>query len=731
MKSKKLICLAVAAALTMGVSLTGCLVTNSEENLKQTVATVNITKNENFAKNFGGYESAITDKTFNNRDLMMAYFTVYYQYADQLQGSLFPSITNSLVSDAVLTQYATVSLLKEKVEAGELSLDAFKAKETEAEKLEYILGGDKPEEAEGVRQAKYTVKRVINNTLDSLEKSRIKQEQGYEGSGTRATPSGIDTLVEDYLPETYSVYTGYEGYLKPGEDDEYEPLDGTTRSTRVKAYDDFIASLSRYYLLSDADAETTDVMQLSYTKDAYVIQLQSQVINAFYESYTDKQEKLITETTGEGDAAVYGYIQDKYNSTLKTQTGNYDSATSFETAMGSMSDTSFILYSPDTRNDTEDINGYGTFGYVYNILLPFSASQNIELKSLQNYRDNSNAKNAESIYLRDRNAILKNIETTDQREAWFNGDTDYSFNAGESGLEKYYGKEEGRDYLFFENNVTKSGENGKYEKLNKYLGLYSYNGQVKENVKKDDKGKEVKTGSYSLVPNKLTIDGMLSEFKSYINFVLDADAVKIYEGDEMTHPYTKEYEGYYDVADFTAKDSEKEIDYSKLVYVTGKVELDEDDLKKENMFVESSKRYRVMSAVNELQYAYTTDTGVLSQYIGYSVSAYETSYIKEFEYAAQQALKMGVGAFKVCAGDYGWHLIYVTDAFSFKGGNVYEPVFSKTRVETEGTFENSFYNWVKDSVLSDEENKMRSEILKKFNNDDAVTINEKAYKDLA
>ncbi|MDE6076019.1 MAG: hypothetical protein K2G26_06245, partial [Clostridia bacterium] len=170
-----------------------------------------------------------------------------------------------------------------------------------------------------------------------------------------------------------------------------------------------------------------------------------------------------------------------------------------------------------------------------------------------------------------------------------------------------------------------------------------------------------------------------------------------------------------------------QIDYSKLVYATGKVNL---TASKEDAFVATSDRYKAMSAVNELQYAYTTDTGVLSQYIGYSVSAYETSYIKEFEYAAQQALRMGVGSFKVCAGDYGWHLIYVTDAFSFEGGAAYSPVWSKERVEAEGTFENRFYNWVKDSTLTNEASIKRAEILKDFNTEEAVKVYEKAYKDL-
>ena len=149
------------------------------------------------------------------------------------------------------------------------------------------------------------------------------------------------------------------------------------------------------------------------------------------------------------------------------------------------------------------------------------------------------------------------------------------------------------------------------------------------------------------------------------------------------------------------------------------------------MLARDNARYKAMSAVNELQYAYTTDTGVLSQYIGYSVSAYDTSYIKEFEYAAQQAVREGAGTFKVCAGDYGWHLIYVTETFDTAGGAVYKNAdFSKMQVENEGTFENRFYNWIKDSHLAQEVTLKSNELSKEYNTDKAVAVYKDAYKDL-
>ncbi|MDE7379840.1 MAG: hypothetical protein K2N14_02195 [Clostridia bacterium] len=734
MKSKKLICAAVAVAVVMGASLstTGCVSTISERDVKQTVATVNISNDESFSEEYGKYAAAISDEVFTKRDLIISYFNGYYVYNTQYGYSMADTvelIKDSLVQTAVMTQYATVELLKYKAEEEKsLSLDTFNGLQTQKEKYEYLLGG---EDSKGVKTAKYNLYLMFNNALDSYEKLKLEDKDEYKGSGTRATPAGIDTTDEDYIPENYYIYTGYEGYLLDGEEmskavenGDYEPLDNTNKNTRRAAYADFISMLKSNYYISEEDAKLTDILNISYAQNEYVNQLQNQIVQAFNDVSEKKQVEKI-DTIGED--GIYTYIEDKYKgledgylTAQEQQYSNPTNTSAFETAMGNVSDTSFILYSPATTEYSENIDGtYGTFGYVYNILLPFSSTQETTLKTYQSYQ--SSGRIDDNAYFRDRNQLLKAITTTDQREAWFNGDTQYAFNAAEYNKDKeesdklsyYNGGNEDRKYLFFENNLTKSG---KYESLEKYAGMYSYNGKVTEN----------KNGSYKLVPNKLNIDDMLGEFKAYINFVMGTDSVEYNAGDKLDASAT-DFEAYYGETQFT-KDNGKEVDYSKLVYATGKVTFT--DGARENMFVADSDRYKAMSAVNELQYAYTTDTGVLSQYIGYTVSAYDTNYIKEFEYAAQQALRMGAGAFKVCAGDYGWHLIYVTETFDFNGGEVYKPVFNKERIEKEGTFENRFYNWYKDSSLTNEASLKRAEILKKFNNDSTVKVDKKAYKNI-
>ena len=712
MKSrKKLICLAVAAALVMGAALSGCIVVNNEADVKQTVARVNIANTEAFVTEFGeSFKPTVNEKVFLKRDMITAYYNGYREYVEYGQmtyAQAFEAIKDGLVSNAVITQYATAYLLKNKVDSGEATVAAYNALESEAAKYEYIL-----DEAT-IKNAKYQLNVTLNSVLDSSERDIIDEEEDdeYSGSDTRSTPSGIDSTVEDYVPANYNVYTGYEGYELKDAGDDYEPIDGTNKVTRRKAYASFLSSLRSNYLITEADTETTDIWEVSYVKDSYVSQLQSAILSEYNELIVEEKEAVINTVVND----KYTYINTQYESLLSVQEKEYDSASSFESAMGSMSDTKFILYSPSTENDTDpDANNkYGTFGYVYNILLPFSSIQEGQLSVQQSYRDSEII--SESEYFIERNKLLKNIVTTDQRAAWFNGTTDYSFSVSEYEEESgktldYFGKGNGRDYLFFKNNVT-DVEHKQYEELVKYDGRYAYNGSVKKNT----------NGSYTLIPEKLSIDGMLTEFKAYLDYVLGADSVDF----TVNENYYS-----YEVSDYTVGET-KEIDYSKLIYATGKVNLSQ--MGREEMLATENKtdRYKAMSAVNELQYAYTTDTGVLSQYIGYTVSAYDTNYIKEFEYAAKEAVKEGVGTFKVCAGDYGWHLIYVTETFETSGSAVYNPDFSTANVNREGTFENRFYTMKKDSELANEVSLKQSAVLKEYNNKKAVTVYSEAYKDLS
>lgn len=737
---------ALAASLVVTATMSGCSYasTDTVKDMKQVIAEVNITASADFDKEFkeqfaacgdayDKYKASIDDTKVIKRELVSYFVNVgysYYQYLGSYE-QVFQYLVNDLTSTAVLNQYATTYILQDMVEDNANALIEYLEQKTEVEKYEYLLGG---KDSKDVKIAEYSLLVSINSAIDSYEKTIVDESNSNAGSDSRAVPGNVDTEKEDYYPElngniNYNIYTGYvgEGYCYSldnsgtyGKERDQVLKDGSTKSTRIRAYTKFLSSLISNNLVDPKTEDLKDVRNLQYIQEEYVSQLKARVLEKYYDLYEENQVELLTKNG-------YEVVKESYEDLFLQQRDTNKTEDTFGTAIGDMSDTSFILYAPKAENE-------GTFGFVYNILLPFSASQSAMLTAYQGtYADEKVESGYGSKYYEARNNLLGRIKTTDQRAAWFNGTTDYAFNAKDT-VAEYYGKNADRNYLFFENNLTNTE---RYEALDKYYGKYSYNGLV---VEKEDK--------YVLLPNELDIDEMLNEFSEYINFVLDGgNNVKFGNfGKDNTAKWSKN-EAYYQVKgeDFYKKESgelvkndddQNQIDYSKFLYATGKVDFGGGSKTEIRTNVlnksETNNQYKVLSAVNELQYAYTTDTGVLSQYLGYSVEAGDTNYIKEFEYAAHEAINNGAGSFAVCAGDYGWHLIYVTYAFDEIGtdGRVYGDDFNTDNIEVKGTFENLFYEYVKSKTIPDISSNRRTQLISKYSSETTVTKYEKTYKDL-
>jgi hypothetical protein len=184
--------------------------------------------------------------------------------------------------------------------------------------------------------------------------------------------------------------------------------------------------------------------------------------------------------------------------------------------------------------------------------------------------------------------------------------------------------------------------------------------------------------------------------------------------------------------DIITKNSKGEttVDYSKFVYYVGQIADPNGKTMTVNanqMFKDSSTNYayKAMSAFNELQFAYSTDTGCLNTYLGYNVSRYSTSFVGEFEYAAKLAISLGVGTYTVCPSDYGWHIIYCT--YVFNKGEQYSPIWANKTEED--TFEYYYYEALKSGIVSEYQTRMQNQTVNIYNNDSCVTIYEKTYED--
>ena len=679
---KKTAAVGIAAVLALG-ALAGCdlVSVDLQKDYQQVIAEVDITKGEDFASGgkYAAYADAIESSSIVKRDLVASFMNVGYLYVESYGYSYeeaYDLIKNSLVNRAIYLQYAQVYFF----ESGDYTVEGYEAAVSAAEEgdkdiagLAYFL------DEEEIAKAEYDVKVSLNTAIDSLETSIINFEDEHDHDEARTTPTGVDTVNEDFVDPAYKVYTGSNSASDCGS---YETVERSTPSTRTRAYKRLLANLNSYGLIQKGE-NTSDVTALSYYQIQRRNTYEDAVIDKLGEAFEAEAEKGITEE----------WVKAKYDETLASQQRTFSSdTTSFESALDSVSDTSFVLYAPDEN-----------YGFVLNILLPFSSTQSAALSAAPADRGDKNGNKFMT-----RASLLDSVRATDQRKTWFTGHEDYSFVA-EEGDNAYTGGIEERKYLFFENNMKKSeGETAQYEPLKNYYGKYTYNGTVDKTEGEDGKTE------FTITPNKLTIDGFLSEMEGYLS----------------ANGYTLEKtisasESYYDksLSDYYNEDGT--VDYSSFVYYKASVN-ELSDFNANEVFVTGSDENNVMSMMNELSFAYNTDTAGLNSYLGYAVSPNSTDYMKEFEYAAQEAVRGGAGTIVVVPTDYGWHIIYCT--FSYAGSAPY--TFDWNEIEEEGTFSNLYYEALKASNLTTYSSSRQSEIINSFNNDSCVTVYEKRYSDL-
>ncbi len=691
--AKKIAALLLSAALAVGsVGCGGFILTDNEKDLAQTVAKVDISSA--LTEEYQDVAADVTEivknlsTTISKQELVAYFMSTGYQYVQNYGYSYedtFNMLMDGLVSRKIMIQYAIAYYLKntELTAAGcQQYIEAQKANATDKEKelykaypevltLKYFLTEGGKDETE-YKVAVYNLKKSINTSLDSLETSYIKAENEEHDHGeTRTLPTGVDTEKEDYFNESYGIYTGRNTKDGVNGYGDYEKQDGSTTSTRQKAYNAFLANLQGYNLINTAEKteDTSDVMHLGY----YYVELSSALGQALINKYFEALEDSVTARL---DAT---YMQGKYDEIKGAQENSYKAdPTAFATEMGNVSDSNFLLY------------GLENFGYVYNILLPFSTSQNIRYSEAKNNKSNTQ----DDLY-NIRKDILKSVKGKDLRDSWISlhDHADYSYTKGEGEDKKYY---------FFEDNLA---ENAQYEKLKQYAGTYAYNGKVEE-----------KDGELEFTPNEITIDQFLSIMEGHINAtvgsaVASGAKVAAYDEESKNTVYTD--------------DKTDKVDYSKFVYYKGTTNLGTVEAK--DYFYEGSDIYKAVSAVNELMFAYSTDTGCLNTYLGYAVSPYKTDFVKEFEYAAREAIKGGAGTYVVCATDYGWHIVYAS--YVYGAGDVYGG-YNVADVEKEGSFSNLFYESLKESAASNYTTEKQNEVLNRYNNDDSVTLYKSRYQDL-
>lgn len=700
---KKTAALILGLALTAGA--TGCdfIVTDSERDMNQIVATIDISAALKEDKDYQNVADAVGEiigkAEISKRDLVTYFLSVGSSYAQSYGYSYtFNMLLNNLINREIIIQYAVADYLADEgsgltlegygryVKTALETADAKKAELLEAHPevltFEYFLGG---KESEEYKRAVYALNKSLNNSLDSLETQYIKtHEHNHEDDEeARKVPTGVDTEKDDYYSENYGIYTGRNDLSECGD---YEKQEGSTTVSRRNAYNSLLSNLYSYGLISSRDGKVenpTDIYDLDY----YYVELSSSLAQAFINKYYDyleaEVEREMTDT----------YVKYKYEELLTEQTRAYENKPSdFKTAMKDVSDSSFLLY------------GMENFGFVYSILVPYSNMQEIEYEEYKALGPTNND------LLVKRAEIWENIEAVDLRSTWITDDehTNYSYEKVEVEDDKEVTK-----YYFFENHFGADRNEAQYESIRHYAGIYPFQGTVTKNADGEIEKVNGKTGK--------KIDDVLDDMLARIKDMSGAESSEVEE--------TKtQYKTYKNNKNYTNEKDEVE-DYSRFIYRQGQIEFSQTP-KASDFFNPASESYKALSAVNEILFAYSSDPGSLNMGMGYVVSPYGNGYVSEFEEAAQWAVEQGVGAWAVVANEFGWHIVYCS--YKYENGEMYSYNHADAVGETmvEGSFSNLFYNSLKDTMIKNVTTEIQSMVLNQFNDDNAVKKNQKAYQDL-
>lgn len=701
-KTTKVAAVALAAALSSTL-LAGCdITTDVSKDYAQVIAEVNIANSANFGEEYAEYEGVIGTTEITKRDMVSYFISTGYSMMQSYGWTYYDTfnmISETLVNRQIYIQYAMLYLLDDESESDitvagyEAAVEGQTGIDRRLAALAYFL--DEEEEA----QALYSTRQLVNNTLDSQEETYLDHDHSHDDSAStaRTTPTGIDTETEDYYNEAYRIYTGSNALADcPG----YEAPEGSTPTTRRKAYSSFLASLRANSLIESGE-DLSNVESLTYFKTELASAYETAIINKL----TDKFEDNIRATVNEQ------YAQEIYDTTYSRQETTFANDTdSFETALDGVSDTSFVLTAPEAN-----------YGYVINILIPFSTSQSLELENAPADLGDTKGNN----FLQ-RAALLNNVRGTDQRGTWF--DEDYAFDGAET-ENAYTGGNAARSYLFFEDSL---GGNEQYERVPNYLGYYTYNGTVRQN---DDE-------SYTVRPNRITIDEFIAEMEGYLTQAanevsVEGDGYTVSEGvyvngiaADDTINAVADNTTYYNrsVSDYYTESGA--VDYSKFVYYAGQVNFT-NGFDANQFFLAGSAENVAYSVMNELSFAYNTDTAGLNDYFGYVISTGATDYVPEFEYAAQYVCRQGAGSYVVVPSDYGWHVIYCTFSFvADEEGNVIAPyTFNWDDRATEGTFSYLFYEALCADLVSEYASIRQSNAIEDFK--DCAVVYEDRYADLS
>lgn len=443
----KIISLITATVISLGL-FSGCdlVTTDVERDMNQVIATVSIPN------------SGLKD-TIYKRELVSQYnsegylYVAYYGYTESQAYNL---ILNNLVDSRIIVQQSKLALTG-KTTSGEVVLNEkgyFEQAEAVSEEnrtsKEMVLTTPNYNKTKMTDIKKtdsldlflteyeyYTAKYNVVNVLDSLLKEYKDEEEQKEyffenHSVTDRTTLTIPTeetkneyelkseeVTKSYAKKMNKINKDYNLNLtifdESGEiayANKYD-LDLAVYKTYIEKYDvtskenkravkKLVNSLLKYGFITNDEArekiETVDdVLKLTYFQDALKSYYENAIVTKYKIALENEQEKLVNDTN-----TLYGEYVTLFNSQKATYENNYEA---YETSLENAGDSTFVVYNPTCES--------GSYGYVANLLIGFSAEQTARFD-----KKKAESKITDADLKAYRATLLNELKVKDLRESW-------------------------------------------------------------------------------------------------------------------------------------------------------------------------------------------------------------------------------------------------------------------------------------------------------------------------
>lgn len=567
MKKRLVTLFSLILALVLAIaSLAGCnlVTTDSNKDMEQTVATVQIS------------DDADKDE-IKKKDMILGYLNygyMYVQYYGYTQKRAFELILDNLISSRIIVQEAVKTTPAKNVADADTTAAYPVAKFLDETQL---------------RDAKYNAIKAINDLMSSVNHDH-EEAAGDSAVGTaRTVPSGAtkaESKTSDAEKNAYIADTNVKTSLL---------LNDMDTEHRKESYNGVVKLFKNNGLLGGYDNK--DLKTTDYYKQTLKSYYENELITA-YEKSIEEAERAKYDFAAV--AAKYTEIYEKQKKWSESE---------FVSALSSTTATEPIVYS-----------AFGSYGYVYNLLLGVNDYQKAEIEAIRTDNDNISDEKYDEL----RAAVLKNTVVSDLRSSWVLAGYDGKFD--ESKNEYVF-----TGYYTFAKDAKNSLPfQGKVNWLNKDGEIIEKDENGNEWYGKDEHG-HVYSPEYGVESVKYF---GLDEFLTFMNGYLS--------GTDTTEDYGDLGASVYD---------------GKLHKLSGVEEYD--------------------AKIKELIFAFSTDSGSLSNQNGYVIKpavdgGNSEEYVTTFAKAGRKLLESGSESYVIVASDYGYHVMFFAKKLEIKSADLKE-----------------------------------------------------------